>query len=114
MAADANIIGEGSGGHRGQPGSGFYITSVAVAKLANGRFRATLSESWGSNQGYLEEHGGNEVKGRGATWAEAISNAEQRARDAKFNMKYLAQAVGDAESACEDWEIAQEADAPSI
>jgi hypothetical protein len=54
-------------------------------------------ESWGSAQGYDEEHGRREVIGRGTIVETATEDARVRARDAGITYEYLEQALSLAE-----------------
>lgn len=58
-------------GSEGQPGSQYALTHVTITRRGK-RYRATARHAWGSNQGYLEEHGCHETEGRGETPAEAV------------------------------------------
>jgi len=54
-------LGSDDQGDAGQPGS--LYTDFQVTILRSGeRYRAEIREAWGSNQGYLEEHGSNEAR----------------------------------------------------
>ena len=57
----------GDGGH---PGSQYAITSFALLQRGD-RWRVTVEQEWGANQGHLESHGENNTEGRGDSPEEA-------------------------------------------
>lgn len=62
--AKENWIGEGDESSRGQPGTQFVTRWAGVRKAKNGQFELVVKWAWGSNQGYLEEHGRDERRFR--------------------------------------------------
>lgn len=65
-------------------------------------WRVHVVESWGSAQGYDEEHGRREAVGRGEGIEEACQSARDRAAKAGIECEYLEQALSKAEDAAED------------
>ena len=61
-----NWIATSDQGNGGQPGSGYDKKFAGVIKIKTG-FELHVRDVWGSNQGYLEEHGRTERKYRAAT-----------------------------------------------
>lgn len=57
-------------GDTGQPGSQYGVTYFQLRRRGN-RWRVTVANEWGSNQGYLESHGMRETEGRGDSPEEA-------------------------------------------
>ena len=92
-------IAEAVQGEYGQPGSSFNLRIATVYRLSGGYELATTIR-WGSNQGYLEEHGRHERRYRAATLDELmrVGVAESRA-DSDMNDPELSQAI---RSACFD------------
>ena len=83
------------------PGHQYHDVDVVVSR-SGGKIRVHVCESWGSAQGYDEEHGRREAIGRGETVAVACANARQRARDAGITCEYMEQAMSKAEDAAQD------------
>lgn len=63
-------------GDSGRPGSSFHTADATISR-AGDRWRCVVVESWGSHQGYLEEHGRNETEGRGDCYQEAIDECRK-------------------------------------
>lgn len=84
------------------PGHQYHDVDVVVSRTRTGAYRVHVVESYGSAQGYDEEHGRTEVVGRGETLAEACRQARQRAKDAGLNTSYLESAMAKAEDAAEE------------
>ena len=83
------------------PGHTYHDVDVCVS-LKSGKFRVHVCESWGSAQGYDEEHGRREVIGRGGSIGAAIGDARQRAKAAGIDDSYLEQALSLAEDDAEE------------
>ena len=58
-------------GDTGYPGESYWFAKGEM-RITNGRFEVRVSEEYGSNQGYLEKHGGNRVRGRGDSPESAV------------------------------------------
>lgn len=69
-------LGDDNQGTHGTPGQSYHEARVRYYLLANGDFQAVVDDRYGSNQGYLEQHGGDVNRIDGATLDEAISGAE--------------------------------------
>lgn len=85
------------------PGHQYHDVDVVISRKDD-RYRVHVVESWGSAQGYDEEHGRVEVVGRGDSLQEAIREARQQANDAGIAEKgaeYLARALSAAEDEIE-------------
>lgn len=78
------------------PGHQYHDVDVVVSHCGDDH-RVHVVESWGSAQGYDEEHGRREAIGRGGTIREAISDARDRAKSAGIESEYLEQALSLAE-----------------
>ena len=72
-------------------------------------FRCHVVQSWGSAQGYDEEHGRHEVIGRGLTVASACSDALQAGQTAGINEQRLIEAITQARDQVEE-KLAEEAE----
>ena len=83
------------------PGHQYHDVDVVVSERGD-KFRAHVCESWGSAQGYDEEHGRREAIGRGESIRAGIADARSRARDAGITCEYLEQALSLAEDAAEE------------
>src|SRR5262245_32532927 len=97
-----NIEVEVEVGHEGPPGSPYHTVTVRVRRRSSGRLSVQVYEEWGSNQGYHETHGSNEVYGRADDLDEALADAERQAQEAGVNRQYLAQALSKAANEAED------------
>ncbi len=75
---------------------------VCISRAKNGTYRCHVVASWGSAQGYDEDHGRTEIIGRGDTIREACAEARDRAMDTDMNKNYLAQALSKAEDEAEE------------
>jgi len=56
MSTQTEKLGYSDQGDSGQPGSG-YVKFVAFVTAAKTGYQLDVRHVWGSNQGYLEEHG---------------------------------------------------------
>lgn len=84
------------------PGHHYHDVEVVISKRADS-FRVHVVESWGSAQGYDEEHGRREVIGRGGSIGSACDNALLMAKDAGLMAcEYTVQAVTKAKDAALD------------
>lgn len=79
-----------------------YLDVDVVISVYRQKFRCHVVESWGSAQGYDEEHGRREVIGRGESLREVVANATQRAADAGIGIGSLTQALSKAEDTAEE------------
>lgn len=83
------------------PGHQYRDVDVVVSRKGE-KFRVHVVESWGSCQGYDEEHGRREAIGRGDSIREAIRDARGRAKECGIECEYLAQALCKAEDTAEE------------
>lgn len=83
------------------PGHQYSDVDVVVSER-NGKYRCHVVQSWGSAQGYDEEHGRREAIGRGDSIRAACDDARQRAHAAGITCEYLEQALSKAEDAAEE------------
>lgn len=75
------------------PGHQYHDIDVVISQSRDNRFRCHIVESWGSAQGYDEEHGRREATGRGESIENAASDAKAIGAEAGMDTSYLAQAV---------------------
>lgn len=87
------------------PGHQYHDVDVTIRRTRNGNWTVEILETWGSAQGYDEEHGRKRVIGRDDSLAGAVRDARQRAKSAGIGPDYIEEAI----SAAED-EAAQEAE----
>lgn len=83
------------------PGHQYHDVDAIVTHRA-GRFRCQVVETWGSAQGYDEEHRRIEVVGRGNSVAECVRACGDRAAAAGVDAGYLAQSLSQVEDAAEE------------
>ncbi len=85
------------------PGHQFHdvIVTISHDRDAN-KFRAHVLEKWGSDQGYEEIHGSNEVSANDREWQTALLTVEERAREAGIEIPKLVQAIDAASREMED------------
>jgi hypothetical protein len=83
------------------PGHQYHDVDVVIS-TRGGKYRVQVVESWGSCQGYNEEHGRREVIGRGDTIREAVADARDAAQQADISISYLTQALSRAEDDAEE------------
>lgn len=83
------------------PGHQYHDCDVVVSNKGD-KFRVHVVESWGSCQGWDEEHGRREAIGRGDSIREAIADARTRAKDSGIECEYLEQALSKAEDSAEE------------
>ena len=97
----ASITKGGEYGH--VPGHQYHDVDVVLSRRGD-KYRCHIVESWGSAQGYDEEHGRREVIGRGDSIRECIDDAKQNAVAVGMDeCQYLAQAICCAEDAAEEF-----------
>lgn len=84
------------------PGHQYHDVDVVISRRGD-KFRCHVCESWGSAQGYDEEHGRREAIGRGESIRAAAQDARDRARGAGITCEYLEQALSLVEDAAEDF-----------
>jgi hypothetical protein len=83
------------------PGHQYRDVNVVVSTRGD-KLRCHVVESWGSCQGYDEEHGRREAIGRGESIRGAVDDARQRSRDAGIDCEYLEQSLSLAEDSAEE------------
>lgn len=83
------------------PGHQYHDVNVVISRR-NDRYRIHAVESWGSAQGYDEEHGRREVIGRGTTLLNALCDVRERATAATITCEYFEQALSLAEDTAEE------------
>jgi hypothetical protein len=92
------------------PGHQYHDVDVTIRRTRNGCWTVEILETWGSAQGYDEEHGRKKVIGRDDSLESAVRDARQRATSADIDPDYTDEAVSEAESeAAEEIEAAEEA-----
>ena len=85
------------------PGHQYHDVYVTIFRRAGG-YRCCVAETWGSCQGYDEEHGRREVSGRGESIHGAVEDARRLAENAGIDEEYLTTALSSAEDEAEDAE----------
>jgi hypothetical protein len=88
-------IGSGLASNEHYPGTRFHRVKVVMSRRST-LYRCRVLETWGSDQGYLEEHGRREVIGHGSSLASAATDAKALAKDAGIDASFLAQALSKA------------------
>ena len=83
------------------PGRNYNDVIVRVRQRRSG-WSVNVKQVWGSCQGDDEEHGRIAIVGFGDELSEAISDADERAREAEINTKLLSQAISRARDKAED------------
>jgi len=83
------------------PGHHYLDCDVVVSRKGD-KFRVHIVESWGSCQGYDEEHGRREAIGRGESIGQAIMDARKRAKDCGIGIEFLEQSLSKAEDTAEE------------
>lgn len=83
------------------PGHQYHDVDVVISRRGD-LYRCHIVESWGSAQGYDEEHGRREAIGRGDSISECVSDARGIAREAGIVCEYLAQALSQAADEAEE------------
>lgn len=91
--------------HGHVPGHQYHDVDVVVSTPDSDKdvFRVHVVETWGSAQGYDEEHGRREIVGRGTSIETACAEAIRRGKDAGMDGSYLTQAVANAEDEAIEW-----------
>ena len=75
------------------PGHQYHDVDTVISQSRDGKFRCHIVETWGSAQGYDEEHGRREATGRGESIQEAAHEAKAIGAEAGMDASYLAQSV---------------------
>lgn len=78
------------------PGQQYHQVDIEIGKSSKGRYRVSIVEAWGSNQGYKEEHGRNETVAWAASWDEALAEAVREGEKLEMQKKFLSQARSEA------------------
>jgi hypothetical protein len=93
------------------PGHRYLDVDVTITRARSGRWTVKLVETWGSCQGYDEEHGRQTVMACARTLEEAVAEANRRAEVADIHKSYTAQALSCAEpeAAAKEEEASEEA-----
>jgi hypothetical protein len=84
------------------PGHQYHDVDVTISRRPSGRWRVEIIETWGSAQGYDEEHGRKTVIGRGEELDDAVRDAERLAEKADIETDYLAEALSEAADQAEE------------
>lgn len=74
------------------PGHRYHDVDAIVTRRGD-KFRCQLVETWGSAQGYDEEHGRREVATRSGCYLAAMREAQDRAAAAGMDSDYVSQAL---------------------
>ncbi|MDE2469788.1 MAG: hypothetical protein KGL35_13880, partial [Bradyrhizobium sp.] len=75
------------------PGHQYHdVDAILTLRKSTGIYRCQLVESWGSAQGYDEEHGRREVATRSGCYLAAMREAQDRAAAAGMDSDYVSQA----------------------
>jgi hypothetical protein len=96
MCAPIKATGSAGTAYGHVPGHHYHDVDVEITRRSNGRWRVEVVETWGSAQGYDEEHGRKEVIGRGDTLDSAVSDAERRSNQANISSELLSEAMSEA------------------
>ena len=84
------------------PGHQYHDVDVTITRRSSGRWRVSVLETWGSAQGYDEEHGRKTVVGRGDDLDSALADARDLAERADIDAAFLAEALSEAADEAED------------
>ena len=100
MSTDAVELGSSDHGTWSPPGGQIAKKSATVYRLPSGKYKLTLDDSWGHNQGYFEHHGGGTRSYRHAELDDlmAIALAEEEDKDIRAATR---DAIGEAEDTLE-------------
>lgn len=91
------------------PGHQYHDVDVTISRTRKGNWTVEILETWGSAQGYDEEHGRKKVIGRSEDLRSAVSDARQRAKNADIGPDYVEESLSEAEqNATEEIEAAEE------
>jgi hypothetical protein len=109
MSSGFKTIAEACKGHEygHVPGHHYHDVEVGVGHKG-AQYRAVVLETWGSAQGYDEEHGRRKVVARGTDPRDVLRECATRARAAGIggddpkHASYLVQALSECEDALED------------
>ena len=77
------------------PGHSYHDVDVSIG-MCGQKFRVEILETWGSAQGYDEEHGRNRVVAIDADLDAAVRTANSHAKEAGVREDYLIQALSSA------------------
>jgi hypothetical protein len=86
------------------PGHQYHDVDTVISRKGD-KYRVHVVESWGSCQGYDEEHGRNEVVARGSSISAAVAEAGRRGALAGIvdkGAQYMVQSLGKAEDEAEE------------
>lgn len=72
------------------------IYAGAGIAMAGDGYRVLLRETWGSAQGYDEEHGRRAVSARGTILATVVADAREQAETSGMDMSWVVQAISQA------------------
>lgn len=78
------------------PGHNYHDVDVTISGRDGKLFRVEVLETWGSAQGYDEEHGRNKVVAIDADLDAAVRIANSRAKEAGICSDYMIQALSSA------------------
>lgn len=84
------------------PGHDYRDVDVTVTRSSKGRWKLEVLETWGSAQGYDEEHGRREVYACSSNLEKAGEAAERAGLAAGMNETYLVQALSKAIHAADE------------
>jgi hypothetical protein len=103
MSSGFQVIAEGCSGRQygHVPGHQYHDVEVGVGSKGS-QYRAVVLETWGSAQGYDEEHGRRKVAARGTDPRDCLAECVARAHAAGIEGEYLPQALSECEDALED------------
>ena len=88
------------------PGHQYRDVDVTIVRTRKGNWTVEILETWGSAQGYDEEHGRKKVIGRGNSLDGAVRDARTKAHEADIDREYMTQSLS-----CAEAEAAEEAEA---
>lgn len=74
------------------PGHSYHDVDVTISQR-DGKFRVEVLETWGSAQGYDEEHGRNRIVAIDPDLDAAVRIANARSKDADILEEYMIQAL---------------------
>lgn len=94
-------VGSGRASNDHYPGRPYHHVKVVVSRRG-AAYRCRVLETWGSDQGYLEEHDRSEVIGRGSSVAEAAAEAKALTQEAGIDGGMLAHALSKAVDEAEE------------
>jgi len=100
MAIQWEAIAWADSGHESHPGDQYHNVEVEISRTANGEWwKISAEEAWGSNQGYLEEHGSvGPIVARARDYESARAEVIAQSVAADMTESDLMRALGRAES----------------